>query len=123
MAIRCLKRRERKSLVQWDLDAKVCVDGGNPFPCYFSITPGYLTLLAPTTNDGEKMASELEEAFGAPDGPPDYAKGGPCDGDDPDENEFAFSGSMLSVSWTFARENRVDMIHTVRVTLGPCEEE
>ena len=108
------KTQVRESAAQWNLDALVGTPGGDVLPCFVAVLPSYCTVQAPNTKDGESIFGDVAGALGAPPSTPLQAvKGGSCGGEEEDE-EFAFTGSMISATWEFPKERRDTVLASIR---------
>lgn len=118
-SIPCRKTSFRESAARWNLDALVETAGGDPLPCFVSVISTYCTVQAPNTGEGESLLDAVGRALGAPPStPPQAVKGGSCDGADEDE-EFPFSGAMLSATWDFPSGRKDEVIAAFRRLFGP----
>jgi hypothetical protein len=114
----CRKSALRESAAQWSLDALVETPGGDLLPCFVSVISTYCTVEASNTRDGEALLDAVSMALGTPPStPPQVVKGGSCDGGDGDE-EFPFSGSMVSATWDFPRERKGEVLSVFRELFG-----
>jgi hypothetical protein len=114
----CAKTSVRESAAQWNLDALVETPGGDLLPCFVSVVSTYCTVQAANSAEGETILARVSEALGAPPSTaPQVVKGGSCDGGDEDE-EFPFSGSMVSATWDFARERKGEVLEVFRGLFG-----
>ncbi len=114
MTLACKKTSVRESAAQWNLDALVETPGGDLLPCFVSVISTYCTVQASNSGDGEAILRRVAEALGAPPStPPQVVKGGSCDGGDEDE-EFPFSGSMVSATWDFPGERKGEILAAFR---------
>jgi hypothetical protein len=114
----CRKSALRESAAQWNLDALVETAGGDLLPCFVSVISTYCTVQAPNTGDGESLLDAVGRALGAPPStPPQAVKGGSCDGADEDE-EFPFSGAMVSATWDFPAGRKPEVIAAFRRLFG-----
>ncbi|MEW6721569.1 MAG: hypothetical protein AB1346_14075 [Thermodesulfobacteriota bacterium] len=114
----CRKSSLRESAAQWNLDALVETAGGDLMPCFVSVISTYCTVQAPNTGEGESLLEAVGRALGMPPAtPPQAVKGGSCDGADEDE-EFPFSGSMVSATWDFPAARKNEVISTFRRMFG-----
>ena len=118
MILPSLKTSVRESAAQWNLDALVKTSGGDLLPCFVSVVSTYCTVQAANSADGEAILSRVAEALGAPPSTaPQIVKGGSCDGGDEDE-EFPFSGSMVSATWDFPKERKGEVLAAFRGLFG-----
>ncbi len=118
MTLACRKTSVRESAAQWHLDALVETPGGDLLPCFVSVVSTYCTVQAANTGDGEGILVRVSEALGAPPSTaPQVVKGGSCDGGDEDE-EYPFSGSMVSATWDFPRERKEEVLAAFRGLFG-----
>jgi hypothetical protein len=118
MTFACKKTSVRESAAQWNLDALVETPGGDRLPCFVSVISTYCTVQAANSGAGETILQRVSEVLGAPPStPPQVVKGGSCDGGDEDE-EFPFSGSMVSATWDFPRERKEEILATFRSLFG-----
>jgi hypothetical protein len=114
----CRKTQVRESAAQWNLDALVGTPGGDTLPCFVAVLTSYCTVQAPNTEDGEAILGDVALALGAPpSSPPQAVKGGSCGGEEEDE-EFAFTGSMISATWEFRKERRDAIVASFRGLFG-----
>jgi hypothetical protein len=114
----CRKTQVRQSAAQWNLDALVGTPGGGILPCFVAVLTSYCTVQAPNTKDGEAIFGDVAGALGAPPSTlPQAVKGGSCGGEEEDE-EFAFTGSMISATWEFSRERRDAVLASIRGLFG-----
>lgn len=114
MTLSCAKTSVRESAVQWNLDALVQTPGGDLLPCFVSVVSTYCTVQAANSKEGESILARAAQALGSPpSSDPQVVKGGSCDGGDEDE-EFPFSGSMVSATWDFPRERKGEVLATFR---------
>lgn len=112
------KTQLRESAAQWNLDALVETTGGGTLPCFVAVLTSYCTVQAPNTEDGEAIFGDVAGALGAPPSTPLQAvKGGSCGGEEEDE-EFAFTGSMVSATWEFSKERRDAVLASIRGLFG-----
>jgi len=110
----CRKTSLKKSAAQWNLDALVETRGGDLLPCFVAVLTSYCTVQVSNTQDGEAIFGDVCGALGAPpSSPPQAVKGGSCGGEEEDE-EFAFTGSMLSATWQFPKERREEILSAFR---------
>lgn len=109
MTLSCKKAAVRESAAQWNLDALVETPGGDLLPCFVSVVSSYCTVQAANSEGGDAVLARVAEALGSPPSTaPQVVKGGSCDGGDGDE-EFPFSGSMVSATWDFSA-NRKEVV-------------
>ncbi len=120
MPLDCRKASVRSSAAQWNLDALVGAEGGDLIPCFFSVVPTYGAFQTVSGDAGEKLIRALAAELGPPSSAPQVVKGGSCGGEEED-SEFAFTGAMISVTWTFPRDERPAFLARVKAALGPCE--
>ncbi|MBP2674553.1 MAG: hypothetical protein H6Q84_1393 [Deltaproteobacteria bacterium] len=123
MTLACRKTSVRESAAQWNLDALVETPGGDLLPCFVSVISTYCTVQSANTGEGEEILSAVGKALGMPPStPPQVVKGGSCDGGDGDE-EFPFSGSMVSATWDFPAGRKAEVLSAFRdlFGLGPGE--
>lgn len=120
MPLDCRKASVRSSAAQWNLDALVATEGRGLLPCFFSVVPAYGTFQTVSGEAGEGLIRALAAELGPPSSAPQVVKGGSCGGEEEDA-EFAFTGSMVSVTWEFPREERPAFIARVKTLLGDCE--
>ncbi len=123
MTLKCRKSAVKESAAQWNLDALVETPGGDLLPCFVSVISTYCTVQAANSGDGETLLGTVSEALGAPPStPPQTVKGGSCDAGDGDE-EFPFSGSMVSATWDFPKERKPEVLDAFHglFGLGPRE--
>jgi hypothetical protein len=114
----CRKTQVRESAAQWNLDALLETPGGDMLPCFVAVLTSYCTVQAPNTKDGEAIFGDVSLALGAPSStPPQAVKGGSCGGEEEDE-EFAFTGSMISATWEFPKERRDAVLSSIRGLFG-----
>ena len=114
----CRKTQVRESAAQWNLDALVEIPGGDILPCFVAVVSSYCTVQAPNTKDGEAIFGDVARALGAPpSSPPQAVKGGSCGGEEEDE-EFAFTGSMISATWEFQKGRRGAVLASFRELFG-----
>ncbi len=119
MKLDCRKTSLRESAAQWNLDALVGTPGGDLLPCFVSVISTYCTVQAANTGEGEALLGKVAEALGAaPSTPPQVVKGGSCDGGDDEDEEFSFSGSMVSATWDFPKERKGEVLSTFRGLFG-----
>ncbi|TRZ98590.1 MAG: hypothetical protein D4R80_04915 [Deltaproteobacteria bacterium] len=112
------KTQVRESAAQWNLDALVGTPGGDILPCFVAVLTSYCTVQAPNTKDGEAIFGDVAGALGAPPSTlPQAVKGGSCGGEEEDE-EFAFTGSMISATWEFPKERRDAVLASIRGLFG-----
>ncbi len=117
----CRKTQLRESAAQWNLDALTETPGGDVLPCFVAVLTTYCTVQAPNSNDGEAILGYVAEALGSPPStPPQAVKGGSCGGEEEDE-EFAFTGSMISATWDFPRERRSVVLASLRGLFGMAD--
>lgn len=118
MTLSCAKASVRESAVQWNLDALVRTPGGDLLPCFVSVVSTYCTVQAANSDDGEAILARVAERLGSPPSTaPQAVKGGSCDGGDGDE-EFPFSGSMVSATWDFPKERKGEVLAAFRGLFG-----
>jgi hypothetical protein len=118
----CRKSSVRESAAQWNLDALVEGAGGDLVPCFVSVISTYCTVQASNTGGGEAILEAVAAVLGMPpSGPHQVVKGGSCDGADEDE-EFPFSGSMVSATWDFPRERKEQVLAAFRGLFGLAEQ-
>jgi len=118
MTLPSVKTSVRESAAQWNLDALVKTSGGDLLPCFVSVVSTYCTVQAANSADGEAILSRVAEALGAPPSTdPQVVKGGSCDGGDEDD-EFPFSGSMVSATWDFPKERKGEVLAAFRGLFG-----
>jgi hypothetical protein len=114
----CRKTQVRESAAQWNLDALLETPGGDMLPCFVAVLTSYSTVQVPNTKDGEAIFGDVARALGAPPStPPQAVKGGSCGGEEEDE-EFAFTGSMISTTWEFPKERRGAVLASIRGLFG-----
>jgi hypothetical protein len=119
--IACRKTQLRESAAQWNLDALVETPGGDILPCFVAVLSLYCTVLAPNTDGGAAIFGDVAGALGSPpSSPPQMGKGGSCGGEEEDE-EFAFTGSMLSATWDFPKERRGAVLASLRGLFGMAD--
>lgn len=112
------KTEVRESAAQWNLDALVDTRGGDILPCFVAVVSSYCTVQVPNTQDGEAIFGDVAGKLGAPpSSPPQAVKGGSCGGEEEDE-EFAFTGSMVSATWEFSKERRDAVLASIRGLFG-----
>lgn len=118
MTLSCRKTSLKESAAQWNLDALVDTPAGDILPCFVSVISTYCTVQAANTGEGEALLGAVAEALGTPPStPPQVVKGGSCDGGDGDE-EFPFSGSMVSATWDFPKERKGEVLSVFRNLFG-----
>jgi hypothetical protein len=118
MTLVCRKTSLRESAAQWNLDALVETPGGGTLPCFVSVISTYCTVQASNSTEGEALLGDVAKALGMPpSSPPQAVKGGSCDAGDGDE-EFPFSGSMVSATWDFPAERKGEVLSTFRELFG-----
>jgi hypothetical protein len=118
MTLACRKTSLRESAAQWNLDALVETAGGDILPCFVSVISNYCTVQAANTKEGEALLGSVASALAAqPSTPPQMVKGGSCDGGDGDE-EFPFSGSMISATWDFPPDRKGEVLSAFRLLFG-----
>ncbi|MBP2676124.1 MAG: hypothetical protein H6Q84_2964 [Deltaproteobacteria bacterium] len=118
MTLSCRKTSLKESAAQWSLDALVDTAGGDILPCFVSVISTYCTVQAANTAEGESILGAVAEALGMPPSTaPQVVKGGSCDGGDGDE-EFPFSGSMVSATWDFPAERKGEVLSAFRNLFG-----
>lgn len=120
MAFPCQKASVRSSAAQWNLEALIPSEEGDPLPCFFSVLPTGCTFQTLSSVGGERLLETVRAKLGPPASAPQVVKGGACGGEEED-SEFPFIGAMLSVTWEFPREYRDDFLAKVKALLGPCE--
>jgi hypothetical protein len=114
----CPKTQVRESAAQWNLDALLETPGGDTLPCFVAVLTSYCTVQVPNTKDGEAIFGDVARVLGAPPStPPQAVKGGSCGGEEEDE-EFAFTGSMISTTWEFPKERRGAVLASIRGLFG-----
>ena len=115
----CRKTAVRESAAQWNLDALVGTPGGDLFPCFVAVVASYCTVQAPNTKDGEAIFGDVAGALDAPPSSlPQMVKGGSCGGEEDDDGEFPFTGSMISATWEFPKERRGAVLASFRGLFG-----
>jgi len=108
----------RESAAQWNLDALLETTEGDLLPCFVSVISTYCTVQSANTREGEAVLGTVAEALGSPPSTaPQVVKGGSCDGADEDE-EFPFSGSMVSATWDFPAERKAEVVSVFRGMFG-----
>ena len=118
MTLPCRKTALKTSAAQWSLDALVETPGGDVLPCFVSVISTWCTVQAANTKEGESVLGAVAEALGTPPStPPQMVKGGSCDAGDGDE-EFPFSGSMISATWDFPAERKGEVLAAFRDLFG-----
>ncbi|MGE5246744.1 MAG: hypothetical protein ACM3L8_00220 [Verrucomicrobiota bacterium] len=118
MTLSCAKTSVRESAAQWNLDALVHTSGGDLLPCFVSVVSTYCTVQAANSEEGEAILGRVAEELGSPPSTePQVVKGGSCDGGDEDE-EFPFSGSMISATWDFPKERKGEVLAAFRGLFG-----
>ncbi len=118
MTLSCRKTSLRVSAAQWNLDALVETPGGGILPCFVSVISTYCTVQSADTSEGEALLGAVAAALGTPPStPPQAVKGGSCDAGDGDE-EFPFSGSMVSATWDFPAERKPAVLSAFRELFG-----
>lgn len=120
MSVSCRKASVRSSAAQWNLDALVSVNGGDAVPCFFSVVPSWCTFQTVSSEEGENLVRAASAALGLPSSAPQVVKGGACGGGE--EEEYDFTGAMLSVTWDFAKEERDAFLGRIKEFLGTCAE-
>ena len=120
MTLPCRKSSVRSSAAQWNLEAMIPVEGGEPIPCFFSVLPTGCTFQTVSSEAGEKLFQRVRDALGSTSSEPQVVKGGACGGEE-DDGDFPFTGAMLSVTWDFPRESREAFVAKVKGLIGPCE--
>lgn len=121
MTIHCHKSSLRSSSAQWNLDALVSLYGQDRIPCFFSVVPTGCTFQTVSSEAGENLLRAVSAALGEPASPPQVVKGGACGGGEEDD-EFAFVGAMVSVTWDFPRERRGGFPVKIQALFGECGE-
>jgi hypothetical protein len=118
VTLSCAKTTVRESAVQWNLDALVKTSGGELLPCFVSVVSTYCTVQAANSADGDAILAKVAESLGSPPSTaPQVVKGGSCDGGDGDE-EFPFSGSMVSATWDFPKDRKGEVLAAFRGLFG-----
>lgn len=120
MTLSCRKTAVRESAAQWNLDALVSMDSGEPIPCFFSVVPTWCTFQTVSSGKGERLLAVVSGILGPPSTDPQVVKGGSCDGGEDESSEFAYAGAMISVTWDFLREEREPFIRKVLLVFAPA---